>query len=71
MKEVGQELAFYFAVNPELYKQFAAALSSKQPPETQLQTKTLTESPKPRNLEQIREMLLSQGVSKVLQTKLS
>ncbi|KAB8335554.1 S8/S53 family peptidase [Scytonema tolypothrichoides VB-61278] len=70
LKEVGQELAFYFAINPELYKQFADALSTKQPSGTQLQTKTLTESPKPRNLDQIREMLLSQGVSQVLQTKL-
>ncbi|MBW4593535.1 MAG: S8 family serine peptidase [Brasilonema angustatum HA4187-MV1] len=71
LKEVGQELAFYFAVNPELYKQFAAALSSKQPSGTQVEPKTLTELPKPKNLEQIREKLLSQGVSKVLQTKLS
>ncbi|MBW4634457.1 MAG: S8/S53 family peptidase [Iphinoe sp. HA4291-MV1] len=70
LKEVGQELAFYFAVNPELYKQFAADLSSKQP-QTQLEGKSLIESSKPSNLEQTREMLLSQGVSEVLKTKLS
>ncbi|MGH8001792.1 MAG: S8 family serine peptidase, partial [Brasilonema sp.] len=70
LKEVGQELAFYFTVNPKLYKQLAAALSSKQPHATQLEAKSLTESLKPRNLEQMREMLLLQDVSEVLKTKL-
>ncbi|MBW4665897.1 MAG: S8 family serine peptidase [Cyanomargarita calcarea GSE-NOS-MK-12-04C] len=60
LKEVGQELAFYLAATPELYKQFAASLRSQ----------TDDESSKPINLELLREMLLSQGVSEVLKTKL-
>lgn len=32
LKEVGQELAFHFAVNPDLYNSFAAALSSPELP---------------------------------------
>ncbi|NJM72312.1 MAG: S8/S53 family peptidase [Scytonema sp. RU_4_4] len=70
LKEVGQELAFYFTMNPKLYKQLAAALSSKQPDAAQLEAKSFTESSKPRNLEQMREMLLQQDVSEVLKTKL-
>jgi serine protease len=60
LKEVGQELAFYLSANPELYKQFAASLRSE----------TEDESSKPINLELLRKMLLSQGVSEVLKTKL-
>jgi serine protease len=60
LKEVGEELAFYLATNPELYKQFAASLRSE----------TEDETSKPINLELLREMLLSQGVSEVLKTKL-
>ncbi|MFH7026386.1 MAG: S8 family peptidase [Heteroscytonema crispum UTEX LB 1556] len=70
LQEVGQELAFYFATNPELYKQLAAVISSEKPLATELQTRSLTEPSKPSNLELMREMLLSQGVSEVLKTKL-
>ena len=70
LKEVGQELAFYFAVNPELYKQFAVTLSSQKPDPTQSQTKSFVESSKPKNLKQVREMLLLQSVSEVLKKKL-
>ncbi|ARV62615.1 hypothetical protein BZZ01_31825 [Nostocales cyanobacterium HT-58-2] len=70
LKEIGQELAFYFAVNPQLYQQFAEALRSKKAHSTLLPTESLPESSKPNNLEQTRQILLSQGVSEVLKTKL-
>jgi hypothetical protein len=70
LKEVGQELAFYLTINPELYKQFAATLSNKKPHSTQFKTESFTESSKPKNLEQVREKLLLQGVSEALKTKL-
>lgn len=70
LKEVGQELAFYFTINPELYKQFAATLSSQKPHSTQFQSQPLTESSKPKNLDFLREKLLLHGVSEALKTKL-
>jgi serine protease len=70
LKQMGQELAFYFAMNPELYKQFADTLRSEKPDMAQLQTRSFTEFSKPRVLQQVREMLLSQGVSEVLKKKL-
>lgn len=60
LKEVGQELAFCFATNPEFYNQFAASL--QQP--NQLLPDTSN------NLELAREMLLNQNVSDVLKAKL-
>jgi serine protease len=71
LQEVGEELAFHFATNPELYKQLAAAISSEneKPFATESQTRSLIESSKPSNLEPMRKMLLSQGVSEVLKTK--
>lgn len=69
LKEVGQELAFYFATNPELYQQLAEALKSENSDPNQLKTRTLTESSKPNNLDSVREMLL-QNVSEVFKTKL-
>jgi serine protease len=68
LKEVGQELAFYFATNPELYQQLALALSEKSD-SNQLETRSLTESSKSNNLDSVREILL-QNVSEVLKTKL-
>ena len=70
LKEVGQELAFYFAINPELSKQFVTVLNSEQPQPNQLKTKSFTESSNPTNMEQVREMLLSHNVSDVLKKKL-
>lgn len=70
LKEVGQELAFHFTINPDLYKQFAATLSSQKPHSTQFQTEPLTESSKPKNLDLLREKLLLHGVSEALKTKL-
>jgi len=70
LKEVGQELAFYFATNPELYQQLAEALSSEQLEPNQLKTRSLIESSKPNNLDSVREILL-QNVSEVLKTKLA
>jgi serine protease len=69
LKEVGQELAFSFATNPELYQQLAETLKSEKLDSNQLKTRTLTESSKPNNLDSVREILL-QNVSEVLKTKL-
>ena len=69
LKEVGQELAFYFTTNPKLYQQLALALSSQKSDPNQLKTKSLTESSKSNNLDSVREILL-QNVSEVLMTKL-
>jgi serine protease len=60
LKEVGQELAFCFATNPQLYNQFATSL--QQP--NQLLPDTSN------NLELAREMLLKQNVSDVLKGKI-
>ncbi len=60
LKEVGQELAFSLAMNPELYNQFAASLQQRN----QLLPNTTN------NLELAREMLLNQDVSDVLKGKL-
>lgn len=70
LKEVGQELAFYFTINSELYKQFVTVLNSEQPQPNQLKTKSFSESSNPTNMEQVREMLLSHNVSDVLKKKL-
>jgi serine protease len=61
LKEVGQELAFCFATNPELYNQFAASLTT--PPNQLLPDES-------NNLQLAREMLLKQNVSDVLKAKL-
>ena len=70
LKEVGQELAFYFATKPELYQQLAEALKSEKSDPNQLKTRTLTESSEPNNLDSVREILL-QNVSEVFKTKLT
>ncbi|MGI8500452.1 MAG: S8 family peptidase [Hassallia sp.] len=69
LKEVGQELAFYFATKPELYQQLADSLKSEKSELNQFKTRTLTDSSKPKKLDSVREMLL-QNVSEVFQTKL-
>ncbi|MFH7026444.1 MAG: S8 family peptidase [Heteroscytonema crispum UTEX LB 1556] len=70
LKQVGQELAFYFATNPELYNQLAELLRSEKSNRNVLQTRSFAESSKPNNLESLRDNLLSQGVSEVLKNKL-
>ncbi|WP_242055285.1 MULTISPECIES: S8 family peptidase [Nostocales] len=69
LKEVGQELAFYFATKEELYQQLAETLKSEKSNPNKLKTRTLTESSKPKNLDSVRETLL-QNVSEVLKAKL-
>ncbi len=64
LQEVGKELAFHFAVNPELYKQFAASLHPHQPSVmSQFTTKATQVS---NNQNPTRETLLTQGVSQRL-----
>ncbi len=60
LKEVGQELAFNLAMNPELYNQFAASLHAQ--PNQLLPEKS--------NLDSAREILLKHNVSEVLKAKL-
>ena len=68
LKEVGQELAFEFAANPDLYKQFAKLLRQNKPSST-----TQSEGEEKQNADSqklIREMLMKQGISEVLLNKL-
>jgi len=54
--QVGQELAFYLAADPELYRRFEDAVSAEQDDGT---------------VDDVREELLKQGVSQALEVKLS
>src|SRR4051794_14656406 len=54
--QVGQELAFYLAADPELYRRFEDAVSAEQDDGT---------------VDDVREQLLKQGVSQALEVKLS
>lgn len=77
LKEVGQELAFCFAANGELYDKFAASLSkdkdisdsldNQRSPTRQFQTLT-TQNADSKN--EMRQMLLNLGVSETLNKKL-
>ena len=74
LKEVGQELAFCFAVNGELYEKFAASLTrnqdnnnQNQPQTRQFQTLT-TQSVDSKS--EMRDMLLKFGVSETLNKRL-
>ncbi|MDJ0697644.1 S8 family serine peptidase [Mastigocoleus sp. MO_188.B34] len=68
LKEVGQELAFDFAVNPDLYKQFAELLHSNKPsPTDQSKGRKKGETD---NKEPIRETLKKKGISEILLNKL-
>ena len=70
LQEIGQELAFCFAVNPELYEQFTMCLSAdeKQQPQT-MQFQSLRIQPSD-STNTMREMLLKQGISETLNRKL-
>ncbi|MBE9215942.1 S8/S53 family peptidase [Plectonema cf. radiosum LEGE 06105] len=70
LQEIGQELAFCFAVNPELYEQFTTCLSAdeKQQPQTR-QFQSLRSQPSD-STNTMREMLLKQGISETLNRKL-
>jgi len=70
LKEVGQELAFCFAANGELYDKFAASLNKdkqQQPQTRQFQTLTTQNTD---SKSEMREMLLKFGVSETLNKKL-
>ncbi|MEA5573589.1 S8 family peptidase [Calothrix sp. UHCC 0171] len=70
LQEVGQELAFYLATNPELYKQFAATLHSQKPASTQFKAVGNESLGKLNNMKSLHEILLKQGISEVLKTKI-
>ncbi|MBV6624095.1 MAG: S8 family serine peptidase [Rivularia sp. (in: Bacteria)] len=70
LKEVGQELAFCFATNGELYEKFAASLTKDK--QQQSQTREF-QTLMPANADskgEMREMLLNIGVSETLNHKL-
>ncbi|BAY83851.1 protease [Calothrix parasitica NIES-267] len=74
LKEVGQELAFCFAANGELYDKFAASLNrdkdknnQQQPQNRQFQTLTTQNTDSKREM---REMLLKCAISETLNKKL-
>ncbi len=68
LKEVGQELAFDFAVNPDLYKQFAQLLRSNKPsPTGKSGDRKKEESDSKKS---IRDILKKQGISEILFHKL-
>ncbi len=69
LQEVGTELAFCFAVNPELYQQFAASLNQEN---QQIQTREFQSvvSQQSDSQDDLRKMLLNLGVSENLSKKL-
>ena len=71
LKEVGQELAFCFAANRELYNKFAASLV-KESKEEQLPTRQFQSMvSQPLNYQNdLRQMLLQEGISETLNRKL-
>ncbi|MGA9998102.1 MAG: S8 family serine peptidase [Pyrinomonadaceae bacterium] len=66
LKEVGQELAFHLAANPDLYKNFAAALSSEVTDPSAL---TTVEMVTPAHMEAVRNLLPVKGASEALMLK--
>ncbi|MEL6462290.1 MAG: S8/S53 family peptidase [Cyanobacteria bacterium J06621_15] len=73
LKEVGQELAFCFAANGELYDKFAASLNQdkknnqQQPQTRQFQTLTTQNTD---SQSEMRDMLINLGISETLNHKL-
>ncbi|MBF2064374.1 MAG: S8 family serine peptidase [Calothrix sp. C42_A2020_038] len=67
LKEVGQELAFHFASDPELYNQFAQAVRE---PELKFTSFRANQDKSSDNLSDLRTRLLSHGVSDVLNHKM-
>jgi serine protease len=63
--QVGQELAFYLATDPRLYRRFAQAISPPSPAAAEAAPATPDE-----NVEDVREGLLTKGVSPALGAKL-
>ena len=72
LKEVGQELAFCFAANNELYEKFAASLNQEKDKQQQLQSMQfqtlITQNADSKG--EMREMLLNLGISETLNHKL-
>jgi serine protease len=69
LQEVGEELAFYFAVDPELYQEFAALLSQETTPLAQSRQLSFAMR-SPSSMDTVRGELLSKGVSESLARKL-
>ena len=69
LREVGQELAFHFAVNPELYQQFEAALAGQKRGGA-TRSKGLAAAPEA-SVNQTRAMLLTKGASQALKERVT
>lgn len=69
LREVGQELAFLFTINPKLYDLFAATLLSQQPESAALTV--AADSASSAGVEAVRLKLLEKGTSDALKMKIS
>jgi serine protease len=68
LKEVGRELAFHFAVDPELYEELTQKIQIPKPGITNLK---LQQDKSSDDLSNLRARLLSQGASEVLKNKIN
>lgn len=70
--QVGQELAFYLATDPILYRRFAEAVSphGSGPSQAEGVAAFDTSAPASQNIEEVRQQLLLKGVSPALAAKL-
>lgn len=70
--QVGQQLSFYLASDPLLYRRFADVVSplGSQVPETEDTPANQTPTPTGQKIEQVRQRLLQKGVSRALDAKL-
>jgi serine protease len=70
--QVGQELAFYLASDPVLYRRFAGAVSPQGSRAPEAGDASALETPAPTNqkIEEVRQRLLEKGVSRALGAKL-
>lgn len=67
LKEVGKELAFHFAADPQLYNQLTQTIQAPKPGVASFKTQQDPSN----NLNNLRTRLLSQGTSEVLKNKIN
>ncbi|BDA67531.1 hypothetical protein CAL7716_016970 [Calothrix sp. PCC 7716] len=67
IKEIGKELAFHFAADPQLYNQLTQTIQAPKPGVASFKTQQDPSN----NLNNLRTRLLSQGTSEVLKNKLN
>lgn len=67
LKEIGKELAFHFAADPQLYNQLTQTIQAPKPGVASFKTQQDPSN----NLNNLRARLLSQGTSEVLKNKIN